>query len=456
MATLCSVKHDIIFFSEQKEYTLIPTLFLNHLVADSRLIKGAANLWQILFNFAKGNKELATSVRYKKLADILGKSTKTIIRYVQSLKNAGYLGIQPNYRDNGGKSINTFYLQIPPEILNQLQKAPDRRKNKTTDTTVFTNTNPIHSTPAYKEDNSEDSPASALYTKEATSHENVLRETLIETPCEENDPKSAQNVIEEIETHSDHNPVKTKETSAQPSSKVSFSTPCDSFVTTPCDRTVTTINNNLKEILNNNSAVVVDQFDINLNLSLGCDKAPLHTKISAINNEIATLEKQETDLAMQSHGKGSQDKLSLFQQRRKIAQTINTLVSQKDILQAQLKEQSKVHENNIQFEKQISGEGPRQLAGSHAARLEVFLQQTLLTPHQRQQLRQEIIYAIRFGSLVHSCQNKQPMSLGHSLNIALKLVKEGRWERPMEMNHCLPLEKEPGYRKHALSANIKQ
>jgi hypothetical protein len=42
----------------------------------------------------------------------------------------------------------------------------------------------------------------------------------------------------------------------------------------------------------------------------------------------------------------------------------------------------------------------------------------------------EIVFEIRFGSLVKSQDKKDPLDIEMAVNIALKLVREGRWSTP--------------------------
>jgi hypothetical protein len=50
------------------------------------------------------------------------------------------------------------------------------------------------------------------------------------------------------------------------------------------------------------------------------------------------------------------------------------------------------------------------------------------------ELTNEIAFAIRFGRLTKSYETGREMSVNHSINVALKLLRENRWERPLEMS----------------------
>lgn len=52
-------------------------------------------------------------------------------------------------------------------------------------------------------------------------------------------------------------------------------------------------------------------------------------------------------------------------------------------------------------------------------------------------LTNEIVHEIRFGSLKGGSQTGETLSVDHGLNIALKLVREGRWSKPTKFNSCM-------------------
>ena len=49
---------------------------------------------------------------------------------------------------------------------------------------------------------------------------------------------------------------------------------------------------------------------------------------------------------------------------------------------------------------------------------------------ERNRLLNEVIYAIRFGSLRIKQGSEKPLPMEHAINIALKLVRAGRWCQP--------------------------
>src|SRR5579864_2839205 len=97
----CSSR-DILDINKSKEYTLIATTLLENVLTDTRLNAQSVKLWQLLFNQARYNPNLDIKISYSYLSKKLGKSTRTIARYVVTLQNAGYLIVTHNFDKNGG------------------------------------------------------------------------------------------------------------------------------------------------------------------------------------------------------------------------------------------------------------------------------------------------------------------------------------------------------------------
>ncbi len=118
---------DIKQLNETKRYTLIASDILNKVLTDDRLIAPAAKLWHFLYSKATLNSNMQVSIAYSQLAKSFDKSTRTIIRYISSLKQFGYLEVVNNYT-NYGQTINTLYIKLPFAFIRDLKSHKDRAK----------------------------------------------------------------------------------------------------------------------------------------------------------------------------------------------------------------------------------------------------------------------------------------------------------------------------------------
>lgn len=117
---------DILQLNKTKEFTLISTYLLEALLTDTRLLAESAKLWQILFNRARFDENLEVRISYRELANILGKSVRSICRYISDLVQKHYLSIQNNYLVNDGQTINSIYVRFPQHIINSALQSKDR------------------------------------------------------------------------------------------------------------------------------------------------------------------------------------------------------------------------------------------------------------------------------------------------------------------------------------------
>lgn len=393
---------DLLNLSESKQYTLFATPLLEKLLSDTRLIKGAASLWQLLYSFAKCNSALEVTIKYQTIAKKMGKSTKTISRYIKSLNEHGYLLNRKNFREDGGQSCYTFALRIAKDILKDVQKAPDRKKH-TTDNEDKTN--------FYKKDSSNVTETIQTQEKPHLNNQNI---PYINCATINHDVPQEINALP-----------------SNDSTQMTFTSELDKTVRGGVDITVLPYINNQEVLLNNNTAVVIDQ-------NLKEMKAPQPDEINPISNEIKTIEAELSELILQENcliqqfiTANSQTKRELYQKQRNFAEKINKLKQRKDIILANHKQQQQsLAQNEIFIQTLYQTETSRALSKNQLNYLKNALVTLKIPSETQDSLIQEIIFAIRFDSLVHAKDSHKQLGVGHALNIAIKLIREGRWETP--------------------------
>src|SRR5579872_5454816 len=121
--------------NETKQYTLMATALLEKVLTDSNLTSAAAKLWEYLYTKAIMSENLSVRIKYKDLAEIFDRSERSMKRYVDNLKNNGYLHVESNFHYHGQRA-NTFFLRIPDAILKSLEQSKDRTKKKAVDKIV--------------------------------------------------------------------------------------------------------------------------------------------------------------------------------------------------------------------------------------------------------------------------------------------------------------------------------
>lgn len=125
MSSIC-LASDIFALNASKEYTLTATYLLESILKNSALCGHAAKLWQILFNKGRFNKDLSVQISYKELGESLNKSPRTIIRYVKSLEECGYLIVNKRFYKNGGRTTNLLKIRAPLAVIKNAQKQKNR------------------------------------------------------------------------------------------------------------------------------------------------------------------------------------------------------------------------------------------------------------------------------------------------------------------------------------------
>lgn len=396
---------DIIEVNKNKEYTLISTDLLESVLTDQRLNAQTTQLWQLLFNYARYNPDFKIKISYAFLAKKLGKSSRTISRYIDSLTQSGYLIITHNFDKNGGQRPSTISVRVPKIAIDHAKTKKDRHtKNISTNNEILIKNEEIYSKGCLNE--------LPTIVTEIQNSSDVLHGTIknSQRPSENNEVISGIHVNSNIRFDP-----------SQINNETSLEIASDKTDRGGHDNNVIQIENNKKEFNKNNNHIV----------SL-CEESE---KTKILEQEISELSQQLTEgnkllLNIKSN-------VLLYDQIKRNSKIEATLHLAKIALERLQKKQI---ENTKQ--RQISSEltknpklihekiGARPVPPFTFKRLIKSLISYGYNGKTLNTLTNEIIYEARFGTLINCNKTNKPLSLDNAINIGLKLVREKRWSTP--------------------------
>lgn len=363
----CSAE-DILSLNNEKEFTLIATKLQEQLLNEANLNDGAKKCWLYMYNLSRFNSNLEVTISYTELSKKLSRTRRTIIRYINALEKFGYLNKIDNYDDQHNAKPNTFYVRAPKDIIETIIHYKDRKKSNQLKTKVCDKDN------------------TSLDFKEKPSAENL--------------------------------------------SGVTSATP------DPSDKVVTEIKNN--NIINNNNNVVVNfNHKISNEINLSCleDNPPIRNELIDLDKQIHALKELEV-IESKKLKEYQGNTILIHSQLNKIGSLvnqINELEQTKQNLVADSKTKAKREIPNELSQKPdfyLNKIGEVSIAQKTYQRVLNRLKSMGYEKESLNQLTNEIIYEVRFGSLTRSYKTEQEFRGEHAVNVALKLVREGRWSTP--------------------------
>ncbi|MHB1948725.1 MAG: helix-turn-helix domain-containing protein [Gammaproteobacteria bacterium] len=406
---------DIIEVNRNKEYTLISTNLLESVLTDTRLNAQTTKLWQILFNYARFNPNFEIKISYGYLAKKLGKSERTISRYVELLQDTGYLLVKHNFDKNGGQRPSTISVRVPEETIEHTKKKKDRHNKNgfnNTETSII----------------------------EANDCYNQSELTYRENPENVTEPQFSSN-NSNVLCGTDQNNEQVQATN-QPLDRIEINNLC-SRDEEDCDLISSTLqdkndgggddinvlhkDNNKKDINKNNNNNVVPFFK---------DKE----QITAIQNEINILEQQlaEGDKQLTS----IKDHEQLYGQIKKNSRIQAALHLSRIALEKkyrEIEENTKQQKTDLELKTNpiliLNKAGERVLPTFTFKRLINSLKSYGYGGNSLNVLINEIVFEARFGSLIKCNKTKSALSVDKAINIALKLVREKRWSSPVMLKN---------------------
>lgn len=440
---------DIFDLNKKKEYTLTATCILENVLTNPNLNAQTAKLWQVLFNKAKFNSNLEVKISYAALAKSLHRSCRSISRYVKTLVKEGYLLVDENFSRDGSQQSNTLSVRIPNIVVEEVKGKKDRVVNK-----VSFSSNNSKQLVTDEQTELTSNKATACLDIECSSTQNQLNAEI------KNDgellTKSTAPIASFIENTISQHPQLINEDLTDDTIGI---TPNDKNDRGEDDKTVVhkaIINKN--KILNNNSVVVgisqskkIGVLDSEGTTSIQSDmdydphtntesssmtdeiitnSGVLRETLSKIDNEedmnkrqIDTLNAKINSLYIKMGSANTLEKINIYEEIRRLQALVTTmtvLINQKNILKPSIHLIDKVDEPSSK---------ERLLSETDTRRIMKGIKSLDLDESDQKRLLNEVSYAIRFGSLRVS-QTGQLLSIPHAVNIALKLLREKRWETP--------------------------
>lgn len=403
-AQACSPQ-DIKDLNNHKEYTLISTQLLESVLTDPNLNAQASKLWQILFNKAKYNDNLAVKISYQYLADKLKKSTRTISRYVKTLINAGYLLIKHNYDRNGGQRPSTLSICAPETFVQNIRKNKDR----TTKNNLINNKTLLENNIFCLD---EAKPACP----------NALTATQSDITPDKNSNNDKNVLCETLEKTCIGNPEIEEDKSTEHTSPLSYL--ANDKIDRGGDDTHVLLNkNNIKEI-NTIKTTVVVPFSNEKTL----ERFHAEKKIIELREQLRKNSEMLTTIT---------DHQLYYDQVRKNKAIEGELNIQRFIIERLTKQhktetlKQEIHQTLSDNARYIADKpGERNISSFTFKRLMRSLKNYGYDNSALNNLMNEIVYEVRFGSLMKSNKSKTSLNIDNAINIALKLVRENRWSTP--------------------------
>jgi|GEM_PF-3038289 len=418
IATPCSV-NDIKYVNQRKEYTLISTRLLQYLFTDPNINAQATKCWQLLFNKARFHPNLEITISYTTIAKELGRSKRSVMRYIKILVVNGYLKTIANFTGQDGKAPNTLLVRFPSMVMEKVKASKDRTFNK--NISSFTELKNNHD----RNQNEASSEKDCEINMEEHLFEIIQEEQLSTVPAD--DLAASKKTLWSSSESMTNSDIKSVQSEVHKKEEDELEALVPVLSPTPSDKTGTQ-NNNIKE--NNNNNIVVSSTDKNQTSSTIEEK--IH-QLEAKKTELEKLDREEglklsqleDHIALYDHLQylGSiRSKISFIQEEidklRKLTVSSNKITSEGNILQTQLK--------NI-----LNKPGGNSISVFTFKRLVKTLESFGYSGNSLNCLINEIIFEVKFGSLTRSNQTGTILNTDHAVNIALKLVREKRWTTPI-------------------------
>jgi len=387
---------DIININHQKEYTLIATDLLESVLTDTQLNAQTVKLWQILFNKARYNAKLEIKISYLFLGNKMGKSTRTIARYVDCLQKSGYLIVKHNFDNNGGQRPSTLSVRVPTSLIDHAKKRKDKtKKNTLCNNKIFISKTINDKVDVYN--------ATEVSVSAAIDSSKVLCETLKNRFIKESPEHHNQSAPHQEESNKNDNNGRGGD-----------------------DRSVLQKNNNKKDINNNNipSVVIIseDNEQTTKRIALQEEVTLLENQIAEKNRHIANIQNHDLRYDKIRECAALEGMLNIQQialerlNREWIEKTKHNTVAIK------LDNDANLIQNKM---------GERPLSQLTFKRLVKFLKAYGYHGSELNCLINEIVFEVRFGSLIRCNKTQKHLDIDNAINIALKLVRENRWSTPV-------------------------
>lgn len=361
-----------------KKYIKLSTTVTKALMHNDVLSRRACSLWFVIYSLSYHRPSKSISIYQHELANHLGVNLRTVSRCVRELVGTGFLNVNPLDK-NDIYCINIYECTLPDWLVKEV----DEEEN-------------VHI-------NTQDVKIDAKNAKNAFSPKDMGGESLLEIGGSQNDGEDTDNSNKQVDVHNRVEPY--KESYSQAEQEVSIA---------PSEENVVQKDINFINIKTQCMDCEYLQNEIKeLERKLEKDMASFHSKptfetLQVKNRTESELLKVKMEISRLQ--KGHQE--SIEQQKR-------TMIYQ-EIMQ-QMKIDPKLMTSKV---------GKREISGGLWWWINKKLHSFGVRSEKMALTINEIIFSVRFGSLSTLKFSTDEMPLMRSINIALKLVKERRWQTP--------------------------
>lgn len=395
MTINCCKTNDIHRYNDEKEYTLLATDILNAVLTDTSLSAGSAKLWQFLYSKGRFEKTLTVQIEQRYLAACFKKHMRTIARYLNELEDSGYIQTTANYSNLGSRLANTYQLTLPGAIKSTLENRPNRRRAEKQEV-------------APPDKIALESPDKTVRTNNNIKYNNNNNITVVELSSDEF-PKSCgdtpnSDISSSMQSaNSDEGSIKSMfhvEQSDTNDNSKKANQHAQLSLSDEDNSRISKLNKNLEKAKQTLQRLK-DEFK--------CTDNPIRRNelLQAITTHEACHDKFETDLA--SFMRQIQDKRCREFQTEQV---------------------------NTNPEYMLEVEGKRSFTPFEFNRLKKALSRHY-SDIELPKMINEVAYSIRFGDLEIQQGSNQPLEIHHAISIAIKLVREGRWQKPAGLDEFL-------------------
>lgn len=117
----------ITHLNSTKEFFMLASPILRKL-SSFKISSTAKGLWKVLLDLSKKTETLTCSYARAALGRMINRSVRTVTTLVAELEAHGFLSVTRGYSSYKMKKVNVYQLTIPQKILEEAMKTPDRRK----------------------------------------------------------------------------------------------------------------------------------------------------------------------------------------------------------------------------------------------------------------------------------------------------------------------------------------
>jgi hypothetical protein len=430
---------DIIELNKKKEYTLTATCILESVLTNPKLNAQAVKLWQLLFNKARFHSNLEIKICYNELAKNLHRSSRSISRYVRTLVQEGYLLLDENYNKDGSQQPNTLYIRIPQIVVEDVKNKKDRVVNKAFFSPANNESPPINEdTRSPHKETTDSSPAisNKFHTDDMSLPVNMDYIATDSVDTTSQNPRHVENGLENYPSEirpQDKIVMGADDKSVVHKDSIKKHILINNNVVVPMDTILAETTNLPSSVSNKVDNLIQTNQKSEKTVLRGTDDNVRTSQDIQDKEEIKKIDAEIKLLYIKMGSVTATEKVVFYEKIRHLQATVSTIsvIMNQRIQSTQPKNTDTSNtvptvNPNVDFSKVL---GDRELSIAEINKIKAAIETQTNNTNEIKRTCNEIIYAIRFGTL-KTGQNGNILSINHAISIALKLLRENRWETP--------------------------